>query len=207
MPEEGTDARTPPPTAPADPFLDPLTRHRTPVGYALAALAAAFLAAGGYCFYKAFPDAPAAETKADETLKLDLPEDGKDSGTKLQRPYTNEYILGGVVGLICALASGAAGGWLLGSLPTAKPADRLADRRDDQRIEDVDERARIAPDRALRGLLHSGRQHVPQPRVARRLGDCGWQDASDRRCEPLGILHHIAQPRQHFDLSAEHQGK
>src|SRR6185437_14115871 len=48
-------------------------------------------------------------------------------------------------------------------------ADRLADRRDDQRVEDIDERPRIAPDRALRRPLQSGRQYLPQPRVARRV--------------------------------------
>src|SRR5215469_16413557 len=49
--------------------------------------------------------------------------------------------------------------------------DRLADRWDNQRIEDVEQRPRITPDRALCGLLQSRGQHLPEPRVARDLRD------------------------------------
>ena len=60
-------------------------------------------------------------------------------------------------------------------------ANRLADRRHDRRIKDVDQRARIVADRALRRLLHDGGQHVPHALITRRPGDRGRQDAPDHR--------------------------
>ena len=85
-------------------------------------------------------------------------------------------------------------------------ADRFADRRHDRRIKDVDQRCGIAPDRALRRLLHDGRQHMPHPLVARRLGDRGRQDAPDHRSQALGIVHDAGEPRQRLDLAADQQG-
>ena len=84
-------------------------------------------------------------------------------------------------------------------------ADRFADRRHDRRIKDVDQRCGIIADRALRRPLHDGRQHMPHPLIARRLGDRGRQDASDRRGEALGIVHHAGEPRQCLDLAADQQ--
>ena len=85
-------------------------------------------------------------------------------------------------------------------------ADRFADRRHDRRIKDVDQRCGIIADRALRRPLHDGRQHMPHPLIARRLGDRGRQDAPDRRGEALGIVHHAGEPRQRLDLAADQQG-
>ena len=49
-------------------------------------------------------------------------------------------------------------------------ADRFADRRHDGRIENVDERRGIVADRALRRLLHDGRQHMPHARIGSSPG-------------------------------------
>ena len=77
----------------------------------------------------------------------------------------------------------------------------------DQRIEDVDQRCGIAPDRALRRLLHGGRQHLPQPRIARGLGDRGRQDAvRSRPPSRSGSSTMLAEPRQHLDLAPDQQG-
>ena len=85
-------------------------------------------------------------------------------------------------------------------------ADRLADRRHDRRIKDVDQRCGIAADRALRRLLHDGRQHMPHPRIARRLGDRRRQDIADHRSQALRIVHHAGEPRQRLNLAADQQG-
>jgi hypothetical protein len=85
-------------------------------------------------------------------------------------------------------------------------ADRFADRRHDRRIKNVDQRCGIAPDRALRRLLHDGRQYMPHARIARRLGDRGRQDAPDRGSQALGIVHHAGEPRQRLNLAADQQG-
>ena len=85
-------------------------------------------------------------------------------------------------------------------------ADRFADGRHDRRVEDVDQRRWIAADRALRRLLHDGRQHMAHPRVARRLGDGGRQDVPDHSSQALGIVHHAGEPRQRLDLAADQQG-
>ena len=74
-------------------------------------------------------------------------------------------------------------------------ADRFANCRHNRRIEDVDQRRGIAADRTLRRLLHDRRQHVPHPRIARRLGDRGRQDVPDHGCQALGIVHHAGEPR------------
>ena len=84
-------------------------------------------------------------------------------------------------------------------------ADRFADRRHDRRVKNVDQRRGIIADRALRRPLHDGRQHMPHPLIARRLGDRGRQDAPDRRGEALGIVHHAGEPRQRLDLAADQQ--
>ena len=111
---------------PADPILDPLMRNRQPVGMAFAVLALLFLIAGGYCFTKAYSDSPAAEKSTEDPLKPALKDDGKESDAKLLRPNFNEYILGGIVGILCAVVTGGAGAWLIGRLPAA---DSVEDRR------------------------------------------------------------------------------
>ena len=85
-------------------------------------------------------------------------------------------------------------------------ADRFADRRHDRRIKDVDQCCGIIPDRALRRPLHDGRQHMPHPRIARRLRDRGRQDAPDCCGEALGIVDHAGEPRQRLNLAADQQG-
>jgi len=54
-------------------------------------------------------------------------------------------------------------------------------------------------------LSRAGANIGPQPRVARCVRDRGGQDLSDRDCQPLGILHQLAELRQHFDLAPEQQ--
>ena len=85
-------------------------------------------------------------------------------------------------------------------------ADRFADRRHDRRIKDVDQRCGIIADRALRRPLHDGRQHMPHPLIARRLGDRSRQDAPDRSGEALGVVDHAGEPRQRLNLAADQQG-
>ena len=72
-------------------------------------------------------------------------------------------------------------------------------------MENVDERPRIAPDRALRGPLQSGRQYLPQSRIARGVSNRGRQDLPHRDRQLLGILHQLAEPRHYFDLAPEEQ--
>jgi len=111
------------PATPADPILDPLMRNRPAVGIVLAVLAALFLVGGGYCFTKAFSDTPAAE---EDKAKPSLNDLGKDADTQLKRPYSTEYILGGIAGVVCALICGGVGGWLLGRMPSPNTTeDRL----------------------------------------------------------------------------------
>ena len=85
-------------------------------------------------------------------------------------------------------------------------ADRFADCRHDRRIKDVDQRFGIVADRALRRLLHDGGQHMPHPRVARRLGDRSRQDIADHSSQALGIVDHAGEPRQRLNLAADQQG-
>ena len=106
----------------ADPILDPLARNRAAVGTLFAILALLFLAGSGYCFVQAFTDAPAAVEKADEA-KPALKDDASLLEAKLARPYSSEYTLGGIVGLLAALVAGAAGGWLIGRLPVPDSAE------------------------------------------------------------------------------------
>ena len=82
-------------------------------------------------------------------------------------------------------------------------SDRLADRRNDHGVENVNELPRIVADRAFRRLLQRRRQHLAQPRVARRDRRC--QHASHGHAEPLGILDHLAQPAEHLDLAPDQQ--
>jgi len=118
---------TPPPTGPADTILDPLLRNRPAVGYALATLAVIFLAGGGYSFSKAFSDPPKAEKeKADD--KPAFKEDGSEADTKLERPHSTEFILGGIIGLICAVAAGGGAVVLLRGSPMADAEGRRGDR-------------------------------------------------------------------------------
>ncbi len=113
-----------------DKIIDPLMRNRQPVGIALAVLALLFLVAGGYSFSKAYNDAPAAEKSADDDKpKLNMPDEDRDSDTKLLRPYSNEYTLGGIIGILCAIACGVGGGWLLGRLPTADESEERRSHR------------------------------------------------------------------------------
>ncbi len=105
----------------ADPILDPLARNRVAVGTLFAVLALLFLALSGYCFVQAFTDAPVVE-KTDEAKPV-LKDDISITEAKLSRPYSNEYTLGGIVGLLGALVAGAAGGWLIGRLPVPDSAE------------------------------------------------------------------------------------
>lgn len=105
----------------ADPILDPLARNRVAVGTLFAVMALIFLAGSGYCFVKAYTDAPVVE-KADEA-KPALKDDTALVEAKLSRLYSNEYTLGGIVGLLAALTAGAAGGWLIGRLPVPDSAE------------------------------------------------------------------------------------
>jgi ABC-type uncharacterized transport system len=109
----------------ADPILDPLARNRVAIGTLFAVMALLFLALSGYCFVQAFTDAPVVVEKADET-KPTLKDDVSITDAKLSRPYSDEYTLGGIVGLLGALVAGAAGGWLIGWLPVP---DSAQDRR------------------------------------------------------------------------------
>ncbi len=119
---------TPPPTDPAAQAFDPLLRNRPTVGYVLGALAALFLAGGGYCFYKASAEPPKAEKVEKSPDDKPLLKEDADSDTKLERPHVTEFILGGIVGLICALAAGAGAGIVLGGVPLADAAGRRSDR-------------------------------------------------------------------------------
>jgi hypothetical protein len=52
----------------------------------------------------------------------------------------------------------------------------------------------------------TGAKTWPIPRIARRLGDGTRQNASDRRSQVLGIVHHASEARQSLNLAAEQQG-
>ena len=112
-----------PDPAPVDPILDPLMRNRPTVGAVFAALALLFLVGAGWCFTKAYSDAPTVTKPAEDKSKPTLGDDAPAPEAKLARPHSSEYTLGGIVGLVCALA---AGGWLLGRTPSPDP---IEDRR------------------------------------------------------------------------------
>ncbi len=90
-----------------------LAAFRQPIAWVLVVVGFVSLLAGGYCFKQAFTDtAPKTDTPA-EADPLN-PGSAKDTGLNPNRP---EYLVGGVAGVIVALAGLGGGGYLLGRMP------------------------------------------------------------------------------------------
>lgn len=104
--------------------------RRNPLGIAFAVAAVAFLLIAGYCLTRAFgtaaPVTPAGKSEKDEgrspakVIPLDK-ESGADAEAGPKVPYGTEFAFGGVVGILCALATGVGAARLLGA--PSKPED------------------------------------------------------------------------------------
>lgn len=89
-----------------------LAAYRQPLAWALVVIGFVSLLAGGYCFKQAFTDtAPKEATAEADPLN---PDGKKAAGVNPNRP---EFFLGGVIGVIGALAGLGGGGYLLGRMP------------------------------------------------------------------------------------------
>ena len=72
----------------------------------------------------------------------------------------------------------------------------------DQRMEDVDQRAGVPPDRAAQGRC----QHLTEPIIAcRGLGDRSGQNATDGDRQLLGIVQNVTEVPRQLDLTPEQQ--
>ncbi len=89
-----------------------LAAYRQPLAWALVVIGFVSLLAGGYCFKQAFTDTAPKETSAEADPLT--PDGKKAAGVNPNRP---EFFLGGVIGVIGALAGLGGGGYLLGRLP------------------------------------------------------------------------------------------